>query len=106
MSETLAIATPAYLSQLVRAAAPSTITRKASLTLADRNPDVLAKAGVSPAQCFVVMAAIAAAGLLCAVAPDVSRPAMTIAASCLFLAALLSAHVRWGGELRTRLGRP
>jgi len=88
MSETLAIAAPGHLSRLVRAAAAPDIAREASLALADRDPALSAKSGVSPGQCRAAAAIVAALVLICALVPDFGLPGLTIAASCLFLAAL------------------
>ncbi len=88
MSESLAIATPAHLSRLVRAAAAPAIAREASLALANRDPALSAKSGVSLGQCCAVAAALATGSLVCAIAPDFGPPALTIATSCTFLAAL------------------
>jgi cellulose synthase/poly-beta-1,6-N-acetylglucosamine synthase-like glycosyltransferase len=88
MSETLAIAAPAHLSRLVRAAAAPAIAREASLALADRDPALSAKSGVSSGQCWAAAAIVAALALMCALAPDFGLPTLTIAVSCVFLAAL------------------
>ena len=105
MSETLAIASPAHLSRLVRAAAAPDIAREASLALADRDPALSAKSGVSAGQCWAAAAIMAALALICALAPDFGLPALTIAASCMFLAALClrlfaGAASYDGGEVR------
>ncbi len=88
MSGDLAIATPAHLSRLVRAAAAPAIAREASLALSNRDPALSARSGASLGQCCAVAVAAVTPGLLCLLAPDVGPPALTIAASLLFLAAL------------------
>jgi cellulose synthase/poly-beta-1,6-N-acetylglucosamine synthase-like glycosyltransferase len=88
MSESLAIATPAHLSRLVRAAAAPAIAREPSLALANRDPALSAKSGASPAQCCVAAAIMATLSLVYAFAPDFGPPALDIAMSCVFLAAL------------------
>jgi hypothetical protein len=89
----------------VRATAAPAIAREASFALADRDPALSAKSGASLGQCCVAAAAFVFAGLVCTLAPDFGLPALSIATSCVFLAALClrlfaGAASLDGGEVR------
>ncbi|PNG26439.1 hypothetical protein CR492_08530 [Methylocella silvestris] len=104
MADSLAITTPTNMSRLVRALAAPMIARHASLALAIRYPQLSARGGATEAQCCAVIAAAAAIGLACALAPPISA-ALAIGAGVVFLAAI-SLRLFAGAASATRVSRP
>jgi cellulose synthase/poly-beta-1,6-N-acetylglucosamine synthase-like glycosyltransferase len=84
----LAITTPSHLSRLLRTGAQSTILWEASLGLADLDPSLSAKAGVSHRQCIFAMAAISAASFTFSITPLAALTFFSLTMTCFFLVSI------------------